>query len=101
MHIDGPILDICAFVYATLAYVVVKFRKRLHWFDPELLLVVFASVAVPPIVAIMASAISYELLNLLKESSRITLFLSGASALFALYDPRRRSPFGPAVPMSK
>ncbi len=86
---DASWLDTASILAAVASYVINKFVKSLRWFDPQLYLDLLNGLAIPPIAVLMASALVSSLLEAIKGGSRITLFLSGAAALFALFDPRR------------
>jgi hypothetical protein len=89
MAFDASWLDKASIGAAVASYAINKFAKSLHWFHPQLYLDMLNGLAVPPIAVLMASAVASSLLEAIKGGSRITLFLSGAAALFALFDPSR------------
>lgn len=89
IKLDASWLDQASIAAAIASYVINKFVKSLQWLHPQLYLDMLNGLAVPPIAVLMASAVASSLLEAIKGGSRITLFLSGAAALFALFDPSR------------
>ncbi len=89
MQFDASLLDWASTVAGVLSYIIHKFTRSARWFDPRLLADFANGLAVPPIIMLMGSTLASGLLDQIKVSSRITLLIAGAAALFALFDPRR------------
>lgn len=87
--IDASWLDVSSIAGGVVVYVIYKFTRRLSWFDRRLYEDFLSGLAAVPILILMASAFNSSLLDEIKHSSRVTLIIAGAAALFALFDPRR------------
>ena len=86
-RIDADWLDLAAMLCGLANVVFQKFKQNLSWRDGSKLYAAAADgVALPPILVLIAGAFASTLITYLEHASRVTLFLAGCTALWALIE---------------